>query len=654
MNNSKLYRPDIDGLRAIAVMSVVTFHAFPQVVPGGFIGVDIFFVISGFLITRILIKSINNPRLILDFYIRRVNRIVPALLLVLSTSLAIGYLSLMDDEFQQLGKHATAAAGFSSNFLLWSESGYFDTPAETKILLHLWSLGIEEQFYLIWPLLLFLFRSSRPATAIIILIGATVSFFVNLRMTPNNNSMAFYFPHTRFWELLTGGTLAYWASHFQNLQCNITRNVASFSGLSLLALGFYIIDRTIPYPGAWALIPVTGACLVIISGQDSWLNQRLLSNRLLVGIGLASYPLYLWHWPLLAFSRIIGSRPPNWEIRLVLMLLALALAWATYRFIERPVRIRQGTLSAKLLTLALLTLGAMGYAIYSFRLPSSHIFLTNQRHISNELLRQYSLTTTKNIYLLEGMKKDRQASIRAHTCHISPGDAFDSGVYKSKCLALDKARKNILVVGDSHAADLYAALSISFNDIHFLQATGAGCTPIRNLYRDHTVTCYQLLDDALKLAQKESLDAIILSARWNNGWEGLTEEVRQLKEAGREVIIAGPPLEFTEEVIRLLARQDENDSPESLYKRFVDHSSQLRNEQLLRFSRKNSIDYLDRISLYCNENGNCPLLDEEARPLIIDYGHLLVPGSTYLGRRIQESGVLQAILETRTNTAPLR
>src|SRR5687768_8357422 len=209
--SSHAYRPDVDGLRAVAVLAVLAFHAFPHAMPGGFAGVDVFFVISGFLITGIILDDLERGRFtIAGFYWRRIRRIFPALILVLTACLVLGWVLLLPDEYRQLGKHVAAGAGFIANLALWAEAGYFDWSAELKPLLHLWSLGVEEQYYLVWPLLLLFFR--RWTLGLIVGIGV-LSFALNLYMTAKYPSAAFYLPMTRFWELLIGSALAYRAHH---------------------------------------------------------------------------------------------------------------------------------------------------------------------------------------------------------------------------------------------------------------------------------------------------------------------------------------------------------------------------------------------------------------------------------------------------------
>ena len=383
------YRPDIDGLRAVAVLAVVAFHAFPRWLPGGFVGVDVFFVISGYLISTILLENLARDTFsFTTFYMRRIRRIFPALAVVLAATFAFGWYSLFADEFAALGKHMAGGAGFVANILLWKEAGYFDTASELKPLLHLWSLGIEEQFYLLWPLVLWLvWRRKFNVLSVIVLLLA-VSFAANLYRIGRAPTAVFYSPHTRFWELLAGSLLAWLvvnrSSVAENLRqkcdCLLARviyreapvndgrtldNVLSVAGFALLVFGFWKITSATPFPGAWAAVPVAGAFLVIAAGQRAWLNRVLLANRVAVFFGLISFPLYLWHWPLLAFARIIEGGTPARSVRIAAVLAAIVLATLTWRFIERPLRFGgNGKTKAIALAAVVAALGCVGYATY--------------------------------------------------------------------------------------------------------------------------------------------------------------------------------------------------------------------------------------------------------------------------------------------------
>lgn len=295
------YRADIDGLRAIAVLSVIVFHAFPQAVSGGFIGVDVFFVISGYLITGIIFKTITDRTFsFADFYYRRVVRIFPALILVLIFCAAFGWLNLLTEDYKNLGKDIAAAVGFVSNFVAMHDAGYFDRASGLKPLLHLWSLGVEEQFYLLWPAAVFISFSRRTALGWTIFAALAISFAFNVWFSNQNPILDFYSPVTRFWELMIGAAIAFAqldARHPHPGSNAVTRaaNVQSIAGLCGLMIAAYGFTERISFPGWWALFPAVGTALMIAAGPRAIVNRAILSNRFLVGVGLISYPLYLWH-----------------------------------------------------------------------------------------------------------------------------------------------------------------------------------------------------------------------------------------------------------------------------------------------------------------------------------------------------------------------
>jgi peptidoglycan/LPS O-acetylase OafA/YrhL len=360
------YRPDIDGLRAIAVLSVVVFHAFPSLLSGGFVGVDIFFVISGYLISKHILQELAAGAFsIRTFYARRVRRIFPALILVLLACLLFGWVILTPGEYEKLGRHVFAGSLFLSNILSWREAGYFDAAADTKPLLHLWSLGIEEQFYIVWPLLLALAWRWRKGMQWLLPTVIVLSLVYSLKTVRHDVVADFYSPVTRFWELALGALLAYLGRSLPELGAG-SRNLLAWLGLGLILLAAAVVQSTDRFPGAWALLPTLGAALLIHAGMQAWVNKTLLAQRLMVWVGLISYPLYLWHWPLLSFARIIESETPSVAMRVGLVVAGVALAWLTYRFVERPVRARtRSRVLVWVLSLSVFGLGVAGFVVKS-------------------------------------------------------------------------------------------------------------------------------------------------------------------------------------------------------------------------------------------------------------------------------------------------
>ena len=354
------YRSDIDGLRAVAILIVVAFHAFPEVFPGGFVGVDVFFVISGFLITSILQQEMQAGYWSLtSFYARRILRIFPALVLVLLACLVAGWHTLLAQEYMQLGKHLGLGAAFLSNIGLWWEAGYFDKASEAKPLLHLWSLAIEEQFYIVWPLLLWLILSSRRSAARSVAALAVVSLLLSIWWVWSDRTQAFYSPASRAWELLAGAWLALQPQWLQSV-----RTVVRSMAVVVLFGATVLLNAKVPFPGVVALLPVLAAVLLIgVPATSDW-TGRFLGHRWMVALGKVSYPWYLWHWPLLSFAYIIESGQASVGLRLGLVMASLLLAALTYRLWELPLRRLPRRLIISLLLVAMVILGLLGKNIY--------------------------------------------------------------------------------------------------------------------------------------------------------------------------------------------------------------------------------------------------------------------------------------------------
>ncbi|RJG09407.1 acyltransferase family protein [Massilia cavernae] len=450
------YRSDIDGLRAIAVLAVVLFHAFPSLLPGGFTGVDVFFVISGFLISTILVKEHARGSFTFgSFYARRIRRIFPSLLLVMACCFAFGWFALFPDELKQLGLHLLGGAGFVSNAVLWNEVGYFDRAADTKPLLHLWSLAIEEQFYIFWPVLLLVAAKRRFSFMALAAGLALLSFAINVGFIKAFPTAGFYSPASRAWELLLGAVLACAMLSPRGLPlltnaAPAARNLRAGAGALLLALGLALITRGHAFPGWYALLPTVGTVLLISAGQSAWFNRAVLSNRVLVWFGLISYPLYLWHWPLLSFAHIVESGTPSAPLRAGAVALAVVLAWLTWRFVERPMRFGASRYTVAILAAAMTLLAAIGgMAWFNNGVPERAAILDNARH-------QKSLV----------MVEDRD---NAAACKQRYG--FDS-MYEY-CLMAQPAREpTVAMVGDSHAYHVSAGLlkyysSIGENLVYF-------------------------------------------------------------------------------------------------------------------------------------------------------------------------------------------
>jgi peptidoglycan/LPS O-acetylase OafA/YrhL len=573
------YRSDIDGLRAFAVLSVVLFHAFPEFITGGFIGVDVFFVISGFLISTIIFEKLDQGSFsFTDFYARRVRRIFPALILVLVTSFILGWCILFVSEYKQLGKHIAGGAGFIANFILWSESSYFDNLADTKPLLHLWSLGIEEQFYIVWPPILWAAWRLRLRILPIILAIAIASFAWNLYSISIDPVATFYSPLTRFWELLIGSILAYvtvFHARYPKLAVNsiAQANIYSWIGCGLFIIGLLLINKESGFPGGWALLPTLGAAFMIKAGPSAWFNRVVLGNSVLVWFGLISYPLYLWHWSLLSFSRILSSGVPELEIRIGVVVLSVLLSWMTYRFVEKPIRFGNGIqfniaflgkwfVSKKTITIALVVglflIGLAGY-VANYK-NGSHSRLVNKINIDPES----GYDGVAGVDLIED-------------CGLANSPSIDKSWFGT-CLRDSRPPVKYALVGDSHAESIFRGLVRTSNEAGRWLFIGGpnGKSGVSIIISNHpiykkvtpsseyamnalaqnknieTVLFMGASRNLFGLNEKKFLDDLEASPNFDVAYEAVQNAINPLKAGGKKIVILedNPTLAFPEDCLQ--------------------------------------------------------------------------------------------------------
>jgi peptidoglycan/LPS O-acetylase OafA/YrhL len=505
------YRPAVDGLRGVAVLAVLGFHAFPEVVSGGFIGVDVFFVVSGFLITGIVTRQLLHADFsFADFYWRRVRRLFPALVLVLATTLALGWLLLLPNEFKQLGKHASAAAAFLANFALWRESGYFDTAAEFKPLLHLWSLGIEEQFYLVWPAVLVALCKRRSALLVVLSVLVLASFVLSVSQSHSAPVANFYSPLSRFWELGAGCLLALSMEHPRSETeaiesddsrfLRIATNLLPLAGLALILASIAEFDTSTPFPGWPALLPVVGTLLILATPGDAWLQRRVLASPALVWIGLISYALYLWHWPLLSFLNILeaGSPPPT--LRWMALALSFLLAGLTYRYIEVPIRRHRELRFNLRLAAAAVVAGLAGLLV----------------HTTDGVAQRFDEDI---LALAPGPRLDGLCTAR-----------FAASAPINYCRTTSAEPPSILIVGDSRAHAIYEAVAPLLAPEHSVMLLGrGGCPPLLNVrangYDPNEDECQQIWQTFVRYARQTKPKVVIVVG---NGSFLLTDSKVQL------------------------------------------------------------------------------------------------------------------------------
>jgi len=480
------YRAEIDGLRALAVAPVILFHAGFELFSGGFVGVDVFFVISGYLITTILIEDIENKRFsIVNFYERRARRILPALFFVMLVCIPFAWMWMLPSQMKDFSQSLVAVSLFASNILFWRESGYFEAAAEEKPLLHTWSLAVEEQYYVLFPIFLILaWRSGKNRVFWMIVVMATVSLLLSEWGWRNKATANFYLAPTRAWELFAGSIAAFIVQK-QGVQKN---NLLATFGLAAIIFSIFFYDETTPFPSVYALVPVLGVVLLVLYADKETLAAKLLSTKGFVGIGLISYSAYLWHQPLFAFARIQSLEHPSLVLMSVLSLTSLLLAYFSWRYIESPFRKNNVVTRSQVFSFSgtcLIAFMMFGYAGHK------EIIDTN--------------------YSVEEFSNWRDIN----PCAISQDNTIDnsSDNLVTECLI---GESNYILLGDSHAASLSQAFRNVINEEggSLLSLLDNGCLPVLGTTRMPLQQQCLLNKERYWELVRQTNATVILSSRW--------------------------------------------------------------------------------------------------------------------------------------------
>ena len=654
------YRPDIDGLRAIAVLAVVGYHAFPGIVRGGFVGVDVFFVISGFLISSFILTEIRVGSFSFsNFYARRIRRIFPALILVTSATLAFGWYALSQSEYIELGKLTVASAAFFANFALWDASGYFNIAAEFKPLLHLWSLGIEEQFYIIWPILLTLFwrRRGRIQAAIFALV--LLSFALNIFLMWRDPVAAFFFPFSRFWELLLGASLAYQtmsaavtdeSTKTVNEPVNVRaplRNAISVIGLLLILGSVLLLRKDMAYPGWWALLPTAGTLLHIWAGPNAWLNRIISGHRVLVFIGLISYPLYLWHWPMIAYIKILGL---DWSVSAIRMLKACAVvvagiaAWFTYQYVEKPIRRAKYLTHVLSLCVAMSIVMVLGVVVY----------------VADGFVGRFSDTERQVLKTANDAATGYDENYRNGTCLLRRDQNFHD--FSPVCFAklgADEIAKGVLLWGDSEAAHFYPGMKSYFQGANtgLTQLTSNDCPALFDYTNEKYPFCPASNKFVMDWAKQHKPRVVILAAYWFNypTYAEVEKTVRWLKAEGIEkVIIVGPVPEFRISQPKLLVRAIQGTNiPERLKTPFYDSLSTI-DRTLREIALRTGAVFVSPLSLLCEHDQCIVAMGGKVEGLMAwDMSHLTPFGSRFVVDRLLATHLEKLNVDNAVNSHPL-
>jgi len=655
------YRPDIDGLRAIAVLSVVLFHAFPTALRGGFIGVDIFFVISGFLISTIIVGNLEHHSFsFADFYGRRVRRIFPVLLLVLASTFAAGWYMMLAGEFKQLSLHVASGAGFLSNFSFWHESGYFDTSAGTKPLLHLWSLGVEEQFYIVWPGLMWLAWKMRLNLLSVMIVAGLVSLALNINAIHVDPAQAFYSPQTRFWEMVCGSVLAWMTLHRTTAfaaarHCldgwlgaavhagprpadgSTLRSMQALLGAGLIALGMLLITEERAFPGWWALMPVMGAVLIIAAGPHAWFNRVVLSHRALVEIGLISFPLYLWHWPLLVFARIYERGTPAPALRIGAMAAALLLAWLSYVLVEKRLRSgRHNGAKTAVLVALMAAMGAAGYTVYHKGFVPAHMS-------DREAFSAYFENGLPGWHYFNEVGIPEKVR---HDCEFFDIESYRAGhktmVPRSSlathCYQRDPSKPHVVVLwGDSHAEHLSYGIRRNLPaGWQLLQVASSSCTPYLDVSGPSTTDqCVQSNWFAQKLITETRPDVVVVAQNLGQTGERVEQIYWKLKSLGvKRIVVTGPVPHWTAPLPTLMLTKFWFNTPRRSYLG-VDMDVFASNTRLrASIKPQDALIYADLTGFMCNAEGCLTYLGDDRKTGITSYDdtHLTPATSDYVGK----------------------
>ncbi len=635
--NAKItYRPDVDGLRAVAVLLVVFDHLQTRVT-GGYVGVDVFFVISGYLISSVILKDIRAGTFsVTRFYERRIRRIVPALLVMLLGCAALSYFYFLPSEIDAFARSLLAALFSISNLLFWSQAGYFDTANALKPLLHTWSLGVEEQFYFVFPLFLLGIRRWLPGRMRIAIWSITVlTLGLAAVCVLRHPAAAFFFAPLRAWELLLGTIVS---QRYVPVICGgVKRNLAAVAGLLLIFVPAMIYTGTTPFPGLAALPPCVGAALFIAAGESGpTLVGRALAWRPVVFIGLISYSLYLWHWPILVFAKanLMLTTRSGTRMKLLILVASIAAATLSWRFVERPFRIARlhsrtrwffvfaGVPVAFTAAAAVVLIACRGFPS---RFPSEALAI--DRYTSYDVSKPW----------------------RVNACFVGP-DSTMAVFDKAACLADDPTRKHYLLMGDSHAAHLYTGLHSVFPELNLSQATAASCKPLLDQSAGRPGYCTDLwayiYGDYLT---HHRIDAVLISGQWSaRDFPALARTVEWIKKRGIQVILFGPVTEFDVPLPRLLtvALVEPNAATIDQHR----NAEPMRtDERLSRLARNQwKVRYISAYENLCASDlpvgiiplrrsmSGCPVYAARGVPLLFDGNHFTPEGSILYARTMRD------------------
>ena len=636
------YRAEVDGLRALAVIPVILFHAGFSALSGGFVGVDVFFVISGYLITSIILTELeSNQFSIINFYERRARRILPVLFFVILVCIPFAWLWLMPLDLKDFFQSIIAVATFSSNILFWLESDYFDTAAELKPLLHTWSLAVEEQYYIFFPLLLmFLWgRGERVilgALAIIFLLSLSLAQWAAYNAPTAN----FYLLPTRGWELLIGVFVAFFLNQQQELPQWMSpklNNFVSLFGLLLILFSVLTFDSRLPFPSVYALVPTVGTVLIIVFAQQGTWVQRFLSYKLFVGVGLISYSAYLWHQPVFALVKYRSFTEPSHELMLSLCLGVVVLSYLSWRFVEIPFRNKQA-FSRKFIFVSGGVLTAL-FVVAAGIADSKHLYRSNEAYL-DLMVKSYQPDNRE-------LGANSWDYLRALSGNQDYG--VDKNLYdRTQWFDADDDRQRLLIVGNSHSKDLFNVLSSSEASLAQFQLARFG-TEIGHIDESFFSSPNYRLADTIMLASQykpqdlPQIETLVTRLIKDNKKPILVKNIYEFEEFGQRT--------YADFLFHLLVkdRGANNISSLDISKINQKHFEQFSHREVKLFTQEANhtlttladkyprVTLLDRMDYVCNKHKQtCYAIDDDYQKYFYDYGHHTVAGAMFFGERVDE------------------
>lgn len=642
----KAFRHDINGLRAWAVVAVVLYHFGVPGFAGGFVGVDVFFVISGFLMTGIIISGLERGNFSLwGFYLARARRIIPALLVLCASLLILGWFWLPNADYKMLASHVGTAVAFISNFKFWREAGYFDAASHEKWLLHTWSLSVEWQFYILLPLgcLLLWHWFGKRGVKLALIAAGLLSLGLSVYASSRWPGTAFYLLPTRAWEMLAGG-LVWWATR-QHAMSRQWARLAEGVGFVLIIWAITTFDPAMLWPGYLALVPVVGAMLVLAANrQRSWLTANPLARQL----GTSSYSIYLWHWPLVVLLTYAGETT-NPLLIAVGIGLSVLLGELSYRFVENTTRIKLSSLIKSKESLFILAPVSVIFVVTCF------IYIFNGLNVG---IRPGASTDASKY--LDGYSKDSYLTAYVKDEYKEQCNFFDADAYIAKGSDIPASctqkeyETGIFLWGDSHAQALSFGIRSNLREgIDFYQVASSGCQP--HVGGDNVTTGEFKV--ACDRSNKAALDAItrlkprlvIMAQRYDHDKNHYDVIVEHLSKLGiKNIVIVGPVPQWQPSLPRTIALRhfDKNEkifSDSSFDKKLLDIDSRMKSS----YERNNQATYISLLEPLCQEDGKCiAKVDSDNTPLVWDYGHLSLSGSEFITRHVlSKNKVLGAFLK---------